>query len=226
VVKIAPSILTADVGHLAEQVAEAAAAGADAIHLDIMDGHFVPPITLGPLFVAAVRKVVDITLDIHLMVERPEDQIGPFRDAGGDNLNIHIEATAHAHRLLGEIRRLGAKAGVCLNPGTPVSDISEVLSEADQVIVMTVNPGWGGQPFLESGLEKVSWLAVERKRRQLSLQIEVDGGVNLTTGPRCVAAGADVLVAGAVVYNDRASVAANMQALRETLGNRQRMGSG
>ncbi|HEY7268597.1 MAG TPA: ribulose-phosphate 3-epimerase [Dehalococcoidia bacterium] len=213
-VQIAPSILTADVGRLAEQVAEAAAAGAEVIHLDVMDGHFVPPITLGPLFVSAVRKAVDITLDIHLMVERPEEQIGPFLDAGGDNLNIHVEATLHPHRLLGEIRRLGAKAGICLNPGTPVALLSDVLAEADQVIVMTVNPGWGGQQFIEAGLDKVKWLSAERARRQLNLQIEVDGGVNLSTGPRCVAAGADVLVAGAVVYNDKASVAANMRALR------------
>jgi ribulose-phosphate 3-epimerase len=217
VVKIAPSILTADVGRLAEQVAEAAAAGVEVIHLDVMDGHFVPPITLGPLFVSAVRKAVDITLDIHLMVERPENQIGPFRDAGGDNLNIHIEATPHAHRLMGEIRRLGAKAGVCLNPGTPVSLLTDLLTECDQVIVMTVNPGWGGQPFIEAGLEKVRWLASERNRRGLSLAIEVDGGVNLTTGPQCVAAGADVLVAGAVVYNDKAPVSENVAALRQAV---------
>ncbi len=215
--KIAPSILTADVGRLADQVRDAVAAGAEAIHLDVMDGHFVPPITLGPLFVQAVRKAVDVPLDIHLMVERPEDQIAPFRDAGGDTLNFHIEATVHAHRLLGEIRRLGAKAGICLNPGTAVTELTDLLSEADQVIVMTVNPGWGGQAFIESGLEKVSWLASERKRRSLNLMIEVDGGVNLTTGPRCVAAGADVLVAGAVVYNDKASVADNMRALRAAL---------
>ena len=216
-VKIAPSILTADVGRLADQVREAAAAGAEVIHLDVMDGHFVPPITLGPLFVSAVRRAVDITLDIHLMVSNPEDQIGPFRDAGGDNLNIHLEATPHAHRILGEIRRLGAKAGICLNPGTPVTALSELLTEADQVIVMTVNPGWGGQSFIEGGLEKVKWLAAERVRRSLGLHIEVDGGVNLTTGPRCVAAGADILVAGAVVYNEKASVEANIDALRSAL---------
>jgi ribulose-phosphate 3-epimerase len=218
VVRIAPSILTADVGRLADQVREAAAAGAEAIHLDVMDDHFVPPITLGPLFVAAVRKAVDITLDIHLMVEHAEDQIRPFRDAGGDNLNVHIEATPHAHRILDEIRRLGARAGICLNPGTPVAALTDVLTEADQVVVMTVNPGWGGQPFIEAGLKKVEWLAAERVRRGLALEIEVDGGVNLTTGPRCVAAGADVLVAGAVVYNERASVEANIRALRGVLG--------
>jgi len=217
-VKIAPSILTADVGRLAEQVREAVAAGAEVIHLDVMDGHFVPPITLGPLFVSAVRKAVAVPLDIHLMVRRPEEQVGPFRDAGGDTLNVHIEATTHPHRLLGEIRRLGAKAGICINPGTAVTALTEVMGEADQVIVMTVNPGWGGQSFIEAGLEKIAWLAAERARRSLNLTIEVDGGVNFTTGPRCVAAGADVLVAGAVVYNDRATVAENMRALRAALG--------
>jgi ribulose-phosphate 3-epimerase len=217
VVKIAPSILTADVGRLADQVREAEAAGAELIHLDVMDGHFVPPISLGPIFVSAVRRAVSIPLDIHLMVAKPEEQVGPFRDAGGDTLNVHFEATLHPHRLLGEIRRLGAKAGICLNPGTPVSALDAVLTEADQVIVMTVNPGWGGQSFIESGLLKVEWLARERALRNLNLQIEVDGGVNLTTGPRCVAAGADILVAGAVIYNDKASVAENMRALREAL---------
>ncbi len=215
--RIAPSILTADVGRLTDQVREAVAAGAELLHLDVMDGHFVPPITMGPLFVAAVRKAVDVPLDIHLMVSDPEAQIGAFRDAGGDTLNFHVEATPHAHRLLGEIRRLGAMAGICLNPGTPVTALDEVLGEADQVIVMTVNPGWGGQSFIESGLGKIVALAAERDRRRLNLTIEVDGGVNLLTGPRCVAAGADVLVAGAVVYNDKASVAENMASLRRAL---------
>lgn len=219
--RIAPSILTADVGRLTDQVREAVAAGAELLHLDVMDGHFVPPITMGPLFVAAVRRAVDVPLDIHLMVSDPEAQIGPFRDAGGDTLNFHVEATPHPHRLLGEIRRLGAKAGVCLNPGTPVTALDEVLGEADQVIVMTVNPGWGGQSFIESGLGKIVSLAAERDRRKLNLIIEVDGGVNLLTGPRCVAAGADVLVAGAVVYNDKASVAENMASLRRALAGAQ-----
>jgi ribulose-phosphate 3-epimerase len=217
VVRIAPSILTADVGRLSEQVREAVDAGAELIHLDVMDGHFVPPITLGPLFVAAVRKAIDVPLDIHLMVERPEDHIGPFREAGADTLNFHIEATAHAHRILSDIKKLGARAGICLNPGTPISMLSEVLPASDQVVVMTVNPGWGGQPFVESGLQKITWLAQERARLRLSFAIEVDGGVNLSTGPRCVAAGADVLVAGAAVYNEKASVAENMRSLRAAL---------
>ncbi len=216
-VRLAPSILTADVGRLADQVREAADAGADYIHLDVMDGRFVPNITLGPLFVAAVRKAVDITLDIHLMIEHPEAHLQAFRDAGGDILNVHVEASTHLHRVLGDIRRLGARAGVCLNPGTPVSAIEEVMNEADQVMVMAVNPGWGGQSFLESALGKIVTLRAEAHRLGLNLDIEVDGGVSISTAPPCAAAGANVLVCGSSVFNDRASVAQNIAALRKAL---------
>ena len=217
-VKIAPSILTADFGRITEQVQEAVGAGADYLHLDVMDGHFVPVITFGPALVTAIRKAVDVPLDIHLMVERPEGQIEAFRDAGGDIINVHVEATAHLHRVLGEIRHLGARVGVALNPATPLEAIDEVLPEVDQVMVMAVNPGWGGQSFIEASLSKVTRLRAEIDRRQLHAEIEVDGGVNLTTGPRCAAAGAEVLVAGSFVFNDEAPVAVNIAALREALG--------
>jgi len=217
-VKIAPSILTADFGRIAEQVQEAVEGGADYVHLDVMDGHFVPVITFGPSLVGAIRKAVDVPLDIHLMIENPETQIEAFRDAGGDILNIHVEACTHLHRVLQEIRRIGAKAGVCLNPATSLELIDEVLPDVDQVMVMAVNPGWGGQSFIESSLGKVTRLRAELDRRRLGAEIEVDGGVNLKTGPSCAAAGANVLVAGSFVYNDKAPVAANIAALRKALG--------
>ena len=216
-VKIAPSILTADIGRIAEQVREAAAAGADYIHLDVMDGHFVPVITFGPLLVSAVRKAVDIPLDIHLMIERPEEHVAAFREAGGDILNVHVEATKHLHRVVELVRRLGARAGVALSPNTPLGAVEDVLDQVDQVMVMAVNPGWGGQSFIESSLDKVAQLSKDLDRRGLSVDIEVDGGVNLSTGPRCAAAGASVLVAGSFVYNDRASVAENLRTLRRGL---------
>ena len=217
-VKIAPSILTADFGRIAEQVQEAVAGGADYLHLDVMDGHFVPVITFGPSLVAAIRKAVDVPLDVHLMIENPERQIEAFRDAGGDILSVHVEACTQLHRVLGEIKRIGAMAGVSLNPATPLETIDEVLPDVDQVMVMAVNPGWGGQSFIESSLAKVTRLRAEIDRRGLRAEIEVDGGVNLTTGPRCAAAGAQVLVAGSFVYNDKAPVAENIAALRQALG--------
>jgi len=217
-VKIAPSILTADFGRITDQVQEAVAGGADYLHLDVMDGHFVPVITFGPALVSAIRKAVDVPLDIHLMIENPESQIEAFRDAGGDILNVHVEATRHLHRTMQEIKRLGARAGLCLNPGTPLEAIDEVLPDVDQVMVMAVNPGWGGQSFIEASLAKVTRLRAEIDRRQLIAEIEVDGGVNLTTGPQCAVAGANVLVAGSFVYNDKAPVAENIAALRRALG--------
>ena len=215
--KIAPSILTADIGRLTDEVQAAADAGVEYLHLDVMDGHFVPVITFGPLVVAAVRKAVNITLDVHLMIEDPDRHLGAFRDAGGDILNVHVEACRHLHRTLQEIRRLGAQAGVSVNPATPLSSIEEVLPELDQVMLMAVNPGWGGQTFINSTIEKVERLREQVDMRGLNVAIEVDGGINVTTGPLCVAAGADVLVAGSFVYNDRAPVAENVGELRRAL---------
>jgi ribulose-phosphate 3-epimerase len=187
------------------------------MHLDVMDGRFVPNITFGPALIAAIRKAVSIPLDIHLMIEEPGDQLAAFREAGGDILNVHVEACPHIHRVVGEIRRLGAQAGVCLNPGTPLSAIEEVLDDVDQVMLMAVNPGWGGQSFIPGTVNKVSHLAGVIEQRGLSVAIEVDGGINLQTGPRCAAAGASVLVAGSFVYNDRTPVADNIAALRRAL---------
>lgn len=214
---IAPSILTADIGHLTDQVQEAVADGAEYIHLDVMDGKFVPVITFGPLIVEAVRKAVDVTLDIHLMIEDPDAQLAAFRDAGGDILNVHVEACRHVHRTVQSIHELGAKAGVSLNPGTPVSQIEPVLADVDQVMVMAVNPGWGGQSFIDASVERVRALRNEIDRRGLKARIEVDGGINATTGPRCALAGADVLVAGSFIYNDRAPIADNLRTLRAAL---------
>lgn len=214
--KIAPSILTADVGHLVDQVQEAAAAGVEYLHLDVMDGHFVPVISFGPILVSAIRKAVDITLDVHLMIERPEGQVAAFRDAGADIINFHVEATHHPHRLAGEVRRLGAQAGASVNPGTPLSAVESLLPELDQVMLMAVNPGWGGQRFVETTVDKVSQLRSQIEARRLNVAIEVDGGINLATGPRCAAAGADVLVAGSFVFNDQ-PIADNVRALRSVL---------
>lgn len=214
---IAPSVLTADMGRLADQVQQAVEGGAEYIHLDVMDGKFVPVITFGPLVVSAVRKAVNVTLDIHLMIERPDEQIAAFRDAGSDIINVHVEACTHVHRTLQEIRRLGAKAGLSVNPGTPLTAVEPVLEELDQVMLMAVNPGWGGQVFIDSAVERVRQLRSEIDRRGLNVSIEVDGGINLNTGPRCALAGADVLVAGSFVYNDRSLIADNIQSLRAAL---------
>ena len=215
-VKIAPSILTADFGRLADEVRAAEAGGADCLHLDVMDGRFVPNITFGPTLVEALRKVTSLPFDIHLMVVEPERQIEAFRDTA-DTINVHIEASPHINRTLESIRRLGKRAGVCLNPGTPVSAIEESLPDVDQVMVMTINPGWGGQQMIPGQLEKV------RRIRQLldaagyGAEIEIDGGVKVENIASCVAAGANVLVCGSSVYNAETSVAESIAALRAAL---------
>ena len=216
-IKIAPSFLTADFSRLGDEVRAAEAAGADYLHLDVMDGHFVPPITFGSLVVAAVRRLTSLPLDVHLMVERPERQLEAFAQAGATILSVQVEVCPHLHRVLQQVHDLGCRAGVCLNPATPLSAVEEVLDEVDQVMVMGVNPGWGGQAFIPSTLGKMRRLRATLDERALGADVEVDGGVNVETAPRCVEAGARVLVAGSAVFNDRASVAENMQALREAL---------
>lgn len=216
-IKLAPSILSADLGRLADQVREAEAAGADYIHIDVMDGHFVPVISFGTPIVGAVRRITGLTLDIHLMVEEPERHIAAYIDAGGDIINVHVEACRHLHRALEEIRGRGARAGVCLNPATPATAVEEALPYLDQVMVMSVNPGWAGQKFIEGVLPKVQRLRRLIDERGLAVDIEIDGGVTLGTAPRCMAAGACVLVAASAVFNDKASVAENMAKLKEAV---------
>ena len=217
-VKLAPSILSADFGRLGEQVAEATGAGADYIHIDVMDGHFVPVITIGAPVVAAIRRWTNLPLDVHLMVEAPESQISQFVDAGADIITVHIEACAHIHQVVPTIKGLGVKAGVSLNPGTPVDSLDEVLPELDLVLVMTVNPGFGGQPFIEAMLDKVARLRTELDRKGLATELEVDGGINAEVAPRAVQAGARVLVAGTAVFNSKQSVKEALEKIRASLG--------
>jgi len=216
---IAPSILSADFGRLAEQVQEAEAAGADWVHVDVMDGHFVPNITMGPAVTAAVKGATRLPVDVHLMIESPDRYVEAFVDAGADVVSVHAEADVHLHRTLTRIRELGADAGLALNPATPIDVLREVRAEVDLVVVMSVNPGFGGQRFIRASVDRI------RRVRDLlgpasngGTRIEVDGGVDPTTAGDVVAAGADVLVAGSAVYNGRASVAANLAALREAAG--------
>jgi len=216
-VKLAPSILTADFGRLADEARAAEAGGADYLHLDVMDGRFVPNITFGPQLVEALRKVTRLPFDIHLMVVEPERQIAAFAETA-DIINVHIEVSPHINRTLDTIRKLGKRAGVCLNPGTPVSAIEPSLADADQVMVMTINPGWGGQQMIERQLEKVGAIRRLIDEGGFAAEIEIDGGVKVGNVARCAAAGADVLVCGSSVYNPDSSVAENLAALRRALG--------
>jgi ribulose-phosphate 3-epimerase len=215
-VKIAPSILTADFGRLADEVRAAEAAGVDLLHLDIMDGRFVPNITFGPILVESLRKVTTLPFDLHLMIVEPEKHVEAFASVA-DTINVHIEASPHINRTLTEIRRLGRRAGVCLNPGTPISAIEESLPDADQVMVMTINPGWGGQQMLPHQLEKVTRIRDLLASLGSPADIEIDGGVKVANIARCVAAGGNILVCGSSIYNAEASVADNIAALRAAL---------
>lgn len=214
--KIAPSILSADFANLGQDVKMVEELGADYIHVDVMDGHFVPNITFGPNVVAAIRPITKLPLDCHLMIEQPELYVADFANAGADIINVHVEATPHIHRVLQLIKSLGVKAGVTINPGTPVAAIAHVLSMADLVLVMTVNPGFGGQKFIPEMMEKVAELAALRDEKGYVYEIEVDGGVTAETIGACKEAGADVFVAGSYIY-DAEEPGARIQALREVL---------
>ena len=217
-VKIAASILSADFARLGEQVREAEAGGADWIHVDVMDGHFVPNITIGPPVVRSLRAATSLPLDVHLMITAPDRYLAEFVDAGADRLTVHVETCDHLHRTIQVIRELGAKPGVTLNPGTPLSSLQEILPEVDLVLVMTVNPGFGGQSYISSSTAKIARLRLLLDEMGSSAEVEVDGGINADTVVPVVKAGATVLVAGSAVFNDQASVADNIRLLRERCG--------
>lgn len=199
--KIAPSILSADFSKLGEEIKEVEQAGADYIHVDVMDGHFVPNITIGPLIVDAIRPVTTLPLDVHLMIENPDQYIDQFADSGADIITVHYEACTHLHRTIMHIKEKGVKAGLVINPATPVELIRPILPELDLLLFMTVNPGFGGQSFIPSVLDQIKQADQWRKDMQLDLEFEVDGGINTETAVWCKEAGIDVFVAGSFIFN-------------------------
>ena len=199
-IELAPSILAADFAHLADQIHAAEQGGAAVLHMDVMDGHFVPNLTIGPPLVASVRKVTKLPLDCHLMVENPDDFISAFKDAGADWISVHQEACVHLHRSIELVKHHDCRAGVVLNPATPIETLSEIIDIVDFVLIMSVNPGFGGQKFIRHSLDKIRRLATIRETRGLNFRIEVDGGVALDTVTDVVRAGAEILVAGSAVF--------------------------
>ena len=216
-IEIEASVLSANFLQLGEQAREAEEAGVDGIQVDVMDGRFVPNITFGQGIVRALRKILNVTLDVHLMIVEPERYIEEFAEAGANRIFVHQEACTHLHRVLSHIRELGVEAGVALNPSTPVGVVEEVLDVTDIIQVMTVNPGFGGQKFIHSQLDKISRLREMLEKHGYESPIAVDGGIDTITAPLVVKAGATVLVAGSSIYNERASVARNVTALRESI---------
>lgn len=210
-IKIAPSVLSADFARLEQEIAKVETAGADLLHVDIMDGHFVPNLTFGPPVVNSIRRVSKLPFDVHLMVEKPEMYIKPFAEAGADILTVHVEATTHLHRLIQSIKDCNVRAGVALNPATPLCSIEEILMDLDLVLVMSVNPGFGGQKFIPAALDKVRRLKSLLTDRKANALIEVDGGVSAANSAELIAAGVDILVAGSAIYGSpdcKAAIAA------------------
>lgn len=216
-VKIAPSILAADFTRLGEQLREAEIGGADLFHIDIMDGHFVPNITFGPMIVEAVSQVTRLLLDVHLMIEKPERYIPDFVQAGAQMIDVHVETCPHLHRTIQQIKELGVKAGVALNPHTPFEMIREILPDVDRVLVMTVNPGFGGQELIRGTLPKIQQIAQAIKSVGHPVEIGVDGGVDTATVQEVVSRGANVLIAGSSIFRARRGIADGIAALRASL---------
>ncbi|HJG48718.1 MAG TPA: ribulose-phosphate 3-epimerase [Facklamia tabacinasalis] len=199
--KVAPSILSADFSKLGADLVDIVSNGADYIHIDMMDGNFVPNLSFGPMVMKSIRPLTDKTFDCHLMIEEPERYIELVAESGADIISVHVEATKHIHRVIQQIKQTGKKAGVVINPGTPVEAIEAVLSDVDLVLVMTVNPGFGGQTFIPSSLNKIKQLKALREENNYDYEIEVDGGINEDTSKKCLEAGADVLVAGSYIFS-------------------------
>ena len=216
--KLAPSILAADFSRLGEQVKAAEEAGADYIHIDVMDGHFVPNITIGPLIVRACKRVTKLPLDVHLMIEEPERYLETFADAGADILTLHAEATPHIHRALQVVRESGTRAGLAVNPVTPLEIVREALPYLDLTLVMSVNPGFGGQAFIEATIRRLRTVREWIDELNPNCELEVDGGIDRSTAPRVAQAGASVLVAGSAVFSGMDTVQENIAALRESIG--------
>jgi len=214
-IKLAPSILSADFACLGEQIDEVARAGADYIHVDVMDGHFVPNITIGAPVVASIRPVTSLPLDVHLMIEQPERYISEFVQAGADIITVHVEACPHLQRTIRLIKELGAKAGVSLNPPTPLSAVEEFIPHVDLVLIMSVNPGFGGQSFIPATLPRIANMRKILDDRGLSAELEVDGGITADNAPDIVKAGANVLVAGNSVFRAKEGISRALQRLKE-----------
>ncbi|MFC7784415.1 MULTISPECIES: ribulose-phosphate 3-epimerase [unclassified Rossellomorea] len=214
--KIAPSILSANFAELGNEIKDVEKGGADYIHVDVMDGHFVPNITLGPMIVKAIRPLTTLPLDVHLMIENPSQYIEAFADAGADYITVHVEADPHLHRTIQMIKSKGVKAGVVLNPATPAEMIKPILQDVDMVLLMTVNPGFGGQSFIPSVVPKIKQIREWAHEINPTLEIEVDGGINPETAAICAEAGADVFVAGSAIYN-RSDRGAAIEELKKSL---------